>query len=48
MGVGADNLDKKAAQIAAIPGYKKLFETRRAHRSRPTRLRRRSPSTSAR
>ena len=27
MGVGADNLDKKAAQIAAIPGYKKLFET---------------------
>ena len=26
MGVGADNLDKKAAQIAAIPGYKKLFE----------------------
>lgn len=26
MGVGADNLDKKAAAIAAIPGYKKLFE----------------------
>jgi len=26
MGVGKDNLDKKAAEIAAIPGYKKLFE----------------------
>lgn len=26
MGVGADHLDKKAAEIAAIPGYKKLFE----------------------
>jgi cytochrome c peroxidase len=25
MGVGDKNLDKKAAQIAAIPGYKKLF-----------------------
>jgi cytochrome c peroxidase len=26
MGVGSDNLDKKAAEIAAIPGYKKLFD----------------------
>ena len=26
MGAGKDNLDKKAAEIAAIPGYKKLFE----------------------
>ncbi|HSN25995.1 MAG TPA: cytochrome c peroxidase [Kofleriaceae bacterium] len=26
MGVGKDNLAKKAAEIAAIPGYKKLFE----------------------
>jgi cytochrome c peroxidase len=26
MGAGADNLDKKAAEIVAIPGYKKLFE----------------------
>jgi cytochrome c peroxidase len=26
LGVGADNLDKKAAELAAIPGYKKLFE----------------------
>jgi cytochrome c peroxidase len=26
MAVGKDNLDKKAAEIAAIPGYKKLFE----------------------
>src|SRR4051812_45264535 len=26
MGVGADKLDKKAAEIAAIAGYKKLFE----------------------
>jgi cytochrome c peroxidase len=26
MGAGDDNLDKKAAEIAAIPGYKKLFE----------------------
>ena len=26
MGAGKDNLDKKAAELAAIPGYKKLFE----------------------
>jgi cytochrome c peroxidase len=26
MGVGKDNLDKKAAELAAIPGYKKLFD----------------------
>jgi cytochrome c peroxidase len=26
MGAGKDNLDKKAAEMAAIPGYKKLFE----------------------
>jgi cytochrome c peroxidase len=26
MGAGADKLDKKAAEIAKIPGYKKLFE----------------------
>jgi cytochrome c peroxidase len=26
MGVGKDNLDKKAAEIVAIPGYKKLFD----------------------
>ncbi len=26
MGAGADNLDKKATELAAIPGYKKLFE----------------------
>jgi cytochrome c peroxidase len=26
MGAGKDNLDKKAAEIAAIPGYKKLFD----------------------
>ncbi len=26
MGAGADNLDKKAAEIAKIPGYKKLFD----------------------
>ena len=26
MGVGKENLDKKAAEIAKIPGYKKLFE----------------------
>jgi len=26
MGAGKENLDKKAAEIAAIPGYKKLFE----------------------
>jgi cytochrome c peroxidase len=26
MGAGKDNLDKKAGEIAAIPGYKKLFD----------------------
>ncbi len=26
MAVGKDNLDKKAAELAAIPGYKKLFD----------------------
>jgi cytochrome c peroxidase len=26
MGAGPDNLDKKAAEIAKIPGYKKMFE----------------------
>jgi cytochrome c peroxidase len=26
MAIGADNLDKKAAEIAALPDYKKLFE----------------------